>query len=791
MNILKSKHRLLLIMCVAFITFGLVATAGAWNRPANPTMDYVPQNVGIYDTYYKNFKESDCRVCHGASTAPRHHSTDWALDGNCLYCHNEFPVVIPPVRNCKECHDDNWSKHPDLYGYPHHSSGWANADNCVKCHDPNLLVETNTVLPPGYEPSETTPSPLSCENCHWPSGNAPHEAETPDGDAAKFLSDWQTWMGSPKPTTYPTGDDPQPIEPNGPVKNGVLWAGGLNSQRPDPWFMPAKPYQPGVLPDLFRGLHHETNGLVRPKCYNCHANNPDSDPSYDPLNPYLIRMCENCHDRFTLHAISEHVTTNDIYTLNSTLTNEVTDGNKCVACHGDAMGPLPPPPTTIAEIKRIEPNTGGTGKVSFGSPGITLALIPTAAGNFPASAWNGQLEIVGDEAIDGNGDNDGICEPKKCTLDPGVWCTTNPECPSVGSLCTVLNQEICIGDEDGICDTGEPCVVASEAVEISGVDSASIPTTIDAPVDPDKWTDTKIEFKIPGWTFKAGSSVNISVRQLKDTGGTLKRKLVNSVAVTATVNKHPEINSITPSTGSYGYTLVLKGVGFDSLGIAPATEKIYNLVDSAGNLYGYSTYVELKASNDTYRIIPSKTVLKNDKKIKITLQKMLDVNTGAEVPPDQLYASTCWEVTVITDYIKDNQVSGTVGSYNLGLGGLDTADTLIWREESDPICFNSENGPFIQFVSPNKQNAKKYVSLTGYNFGADNAANKVNVGAKVVSGLVGPYPASITTWNDTNIVFKVPTLASYPSVKPVYVTRGVDGKVSNKNLTLKVKAPAP
>ena len=70
----KLKH-VVFFVCVAVAVIGLIATAGAYVRPGNPTIDYVPQNVGIYDTYYQNFKESDCRWCHGASTADRHHDT--------------------------------------------------------------------------------------------------------------------------------------------------------------------------------------------------------------------------------------------------------------------------------------------------------------------------------------------------------------------------------------------------------------------------------------------------------------------------------------------------------------------------------------------------------------------------------------------------------------------------------------------------------------------------------------------------------------------------------------------
>jgi hypothetical protein len=154
-------------------------------RPAKPVMHFVPQNVGIDDKFYCEFAEPECRYCHGSSTASRHHHTDYAKLGNCTFdqnpgtpsgCHEVIPGPdVEPIRDCKMCHIDNdppsthpymafWNEWGDL-GYPHHFSDEADSGQCNQCHD--NLVETYTGDIPSYDPSEVTPFPASCENCHF------------------------------------------------------------------------------------------------------------------------------------------------------------------------------------------------------------------------------------------------------------------------------------------------------------------------------------------------------------------------------------------------------------------------------------------------------------------------------------------------------------------------------------------------------------------------------------------------------------------------------------------------
>lgn len=339
-------RNLFILFVISTVVFCSIALALAFIRPANPVMDYVPQNFGIYDTYYGNFKEPECRYCHGASTSERHHSTIYAISGSCLFCHYNG-AFENPIGDCKVCHVDFGPI--GSFGSPHHKSELAGSGQCNVCH--LYVVEIGSVEKPLYAPTITTPTPYSCENCHWPSGKIRHQASTYQGGTtgkAKFLFDWKNWFGLPKPTYWPDSlAHPQPVEANGLFATGTLQG---------------KPYKP------LNGTHHAIAGLVYPRCYMCHALDYGQPCSWDANDPYLIRYCENCHSVDSLHSIREHVTTNNIYRVGGSSNQIVTVEQKCIACHGEEMQPLLFLPAEIAAINSIGPN--------FGSSGISVDIIP-------------------------------------------------------------------------------------------------------------------------------------------------------------------------------------------------------------------------------------------------------------------------------------------------------------------------------------------------------------------------------------------------------------------------------
>lgn len=75
-----------------------IACHGA-GSPAPDTMSWVSQDVGTYDTKFSELVEADCRVCHGETTANRHHalvdcidpSNSPAIDTNA--CGGMLPIV--------------------------------------------------------------------------------------------------------------------------------------------------------------------------------------------------------------------------------------------------------------------------------------------------------------------------------------------------------------------------------------------------------------------------------------------------------------------------------------------------------------------------------------------------------------------------------------------------------------------------------------------------------------------------------------------------------------------------
>jgi hypothetical protein len=352
---LKFKNNLFLVLLLIISAIGIATKVDAVRRPDNSQMDYVPQNIGVYDTYYDNFFESDCRACHSSSTTERHHATDYAHIGNCQFCHFNSSHI---ERDCKVCHIDGGPVGD--FGLPHHKSQIATSGMCNQCHF--YVVEYNSIEPPLFAPSSTTPTPYSCENCHWPSGSTPHQPATYDGNTLNFLKDWSNWTGNPLPTTWPDGlSHPKPIEANGPVFSGTL---------------SSKPYRPT------EGTHHKLGTKVYNRCYFCHASAPDTFPDWNPNNPYLIRFCENCHDIGTLHSIKEHVTDDNIYRVSGIENQLVTANMKCLACHQNhMMEDLPPVLSDIPKISHLEPN--------FGPPGITINIYPASGICFSEDPVNG------------------------------------------------------------------------------------------------------------------------------------------------------------------------------------------------------------------------------------------------------------------------------------------------------------------------------------------------------------------------------------------------------------------
>jgi hypothetical protein len=259
-----------------------VATASAlldvWNRP-NPLMDYVPQEMGIYDTRYDRLTESDCRDCHGDSLAARHHYAPLGSARQCDACHDlisDSPGVLVIV-DCMTggCH--SWE---DVYSNGwHHDTDLSGSENCVICHDRNVVAELTPFASfANYPPSVVTPTPFSCENCHWGQAVVDQEDRDPPGN-------------------YFPPADPEPEDAGHPSTYDHVNESGQ--------FTGYYEYNKEIMGNEV--THHMgEKGSVATQCWKCHANDPN-DPSYDPDDPELIRYCEICHDISTLHTIFAHV----------------------------------------------------------------------------------------------------------------------------------------------------------------------------------------------------------------------------------------------------------------------------------------------------------------------------------------------------------------------------------------------------------------------------------------------------------------------------------------------------
>ena len=415
----------LLLATVGIVWAGFVPSS-TYNRP-KPLMDYAPQEMGIYDGLYTALDEADCRICHGASTADRHHYSETALeDGLCTPCHEIIPE--PPgvlvTRDCRSsgCHanfDNGW----------HHLTDLSYADQCIACHDPGLInrVGVDEELDSNgdgvldfveYPATVVTPTPFSCENCHW------HQPVDTTGNGNAWING-DTGL----PTGFTVGnfsnaDHPSTLYHTGPYDDYNWNNGGVVN-----YYEYDKPIESNY------DTHHMLwNGNVSTDCARCHSVDPD-DPSWDPNNDMLIRYCEECHGVSSLHMIEPHVgqggtgetpavtgweaagfhvpdlsntNTADVApTVYRVQGNPFTANEQCYGCHADQLPEwLPEVPAANPAITNISPQLGAcdgwitlTGQ-AFGTTQLSDSAVYIQGGGMPSPdtlpviSWqNNQIEV--------------------------------------------------------------------------------------------------------------------------------------------------------------------------------------------------------------------------------------------------------------------------------------------------------------------------------------------------------------------------------------------------------------
>jgi len=607
-NILHKKVRIMLaVLALLSMIFGFSITQGfAEYRPSNPVMNYVPQYVGIYDTYYGYLATNDCRVCHGSreAGAKRHQFTVSAFAGcpdgcplpspDCLLaCHTDPNNPQSITDDCLTCHPGS----SELGGGPHHKTDLAGSGQCTSCHQPDLLVNNKSVRTAFYYPTANVPSPFTCENCHWPSGDTPHT---------------------------PPPDWPKPIEANGRVHSGDL--------------NPSKPYWPD------NGTHMGgISGKIYPQCYFCHAN-ISNYPSFDPTNPLLIRYCETCHSKNSLHGIEEHVTAGHGLTANE----------KCIACHGGmpanpiASAPKPPVITNISPGFGPNETSFSISGENFGSSGSIL-LIPRMGETgvtyrIPSGQCSWTNELI-ECVLSGLGarNYDVKVELPSGTSNTRVFTLTEtPDCiPCPAQLPTITSTAPKIGVGNALVtikgqNFGDRHAGIREVLLI-GTDSGGYPVT--RPANILSWKDNKIQFRIPAWTFSSSpSSSPVKVKVKTEIGESSQKNF----KVTAE-----------PAIGSMDYSdmvnLTLVGKGFRDTRQGMKT-----------NGYGWKSKVNLNLPDQTITVSPGNITSWSDTKIKLILPQ---IQTGT------------YGVTVKTIYFYDTDKNG---KYTSGV------DTVYQTIESDP-----------------------------------------------------------------------------------------------------------
>jgi hypothetical protein len=667
-----NSKRLLAFAGVVLLLLGTAGTLWAlnadYNRP-NPLMDYAPQETAIFDTRYDNLGEMDCRACHGDSLADRHHNTLIVLrDHMCTPCHEVIPdppgVVV--IRDCTTSGCHSWD---DVYANGwHHTTDLSGSENCVACHDTNIVAEITPFSSfQEYPPSVVTPSPFSCENCHWEQGIVDIGWVAGDPDPAPAAAG--------HPSTY---------------------------EHEDAWgnFVGYYEYGKPILGN-FDNHHMGFKGNVAAQCWKCHANDPN-DPSWNPYDEELIRYCEICHDVSTLHTIFPHV-------------GPPGTGNKGAAEGWEAVG--------------FHAGGGGDTPTSY-------------VGNTASGITNSDSFLQNEMCWGCHGD-DVPAYVGETTSSP------NPTLMTPMAACPTAQVEI----------TGSNFVI--EKTEDRGVKLKEGTSYIDVPIY--SWTDTRIVFELPAWTFTPG---NHKVKVYTEFGA-------NSTLPKLTVKDCASPKTITPDSGACK-TLVTLTNGTGQFGSAQDT------ISAAGATDGIYRTVVIAASQGTYVAQNVKSWGNNTVKVKFSNSGWFEDSNGNFLRDGEAEVLACDGLAVGTYsvYFKyvfygDDDSSGT----------YTTGDTMYQVETSNSLTFELTNEPMITGVNPKAFVKGDRVKIIGVNFGPTQTDGEVYIGRKGQyndgSPTGGKLQTRIKMWSSTKIKIKARFNQTKWGGSHKYVWVVKDGMVSN------------